>query len=241
MQDRLEENSSAALANRARRTGAMYIPYLLFGAPLFLRSKLIVPADPAATAANILASSNLYRATVVTDLISYVLYIVLAYLFYTLLRRVSRPWAIVGTLFTLAGCIVLIIASVLLMAPLLLLDDTAFHAIGLAQRQELAAFALRLFVDGYSIGLLLFGAQWLVMGPLFAKSRLVPALIGYLLFAGGIGWIAFATATLLGSPLRNTLQGIVLPVGGLSELALAAWLLVFAGWRAAKGTPIDAN
>ena len=75
----------------------MYIPYLAFGLPLFFRAPLIVPNNAASTAANIIASESLYRLTVVTDLVSYVLYIVLAYLFYTLLREVSRPWATVGT------------------------------------------------------------------------------------------------------------------------------------------------
>ena len=128
------------LGRTARLTGAMYIPYLAFGIPLFLRVRLIVPNDAAATAANILSSESLYRITVITDLVSYGLYIVLAYLFYLLLRGVSRPWAAVATLLTLAGCVVLISASALLTAPLLLLHEPA-HA------QHLAANALQVFIE----------------------------------------------------------------------------------------------
>jgi hypothetical protein len=234
--DAIAVPSLAPVARRARLTGAMYIPYLLFGVPLFLRARLIVPSDAAATAANILASESLYRVTVITDLISYFLYIGLAYLFYLLLREVSRPWAAVATLFTLAGCVVLIVSTALLTAPLLLLDNSAFHAIAPAQREELALVALKLFGQGYTIGLFLFGAQWLIMGPLFARSRLVPRLIGYWLLAGGVGWVALAVATLLGSPVRTTLQGFVLPVAGLAEIALGAWLLIFAGWKANDAT-----
>src|SRR3954454_17303025 len=125
----VEETSPVTIRLRARLTGAMYIPYLAFGMPLFLRAPLIVPRDAAATAANILGSETLYRISVVTDLISYILYIALAYLFYVLLREVNRPWAALATLFTLAGCIVLIVSTALLTAPLLLLDSSAFHAI----------------------------------------------------------------------------------------------------------------
>src|SRR4051794_18071404 len=89
--DEAVEFSPATINRGARLTGAMYIPYLAFGVPLFLRTPLIVPTDASATAANILASERLYRITVVTDLVSYGLYIVLAYLFYTLLRQVNRP------------------------------------------------------------------------------------------------------------------------------------------------------
>lgn len=225
-------SASATLKRRARLTGALYIPYLAFGMPLFLRTKMIVPADSTLTATHILASADLYRWTIVTDVFSYALYIALAYLFYALLRPVHRSWAAVATLLTFAGCVVLLASSVLLTAPLVLLDDNAFPAIALVARQELSVFALKLFAQGYTIGLLLFGFQWLIMGPLFAKSALVPKPIGYALFAGGIGWVAFAVAALLASPLRTPLQAIVLPLGGLSEVALGLWLLIFAGWRA---------
>jgi hypothetical protein len=225
---------TATPARLARLTGAMYLPYLAFGAPMFLRTRLIVSNDPAATAANILASRSLYELTIVTDLVSYALYVVLAYLFYLLLRDVNRPWAAISALFTFAGCVVLIAATTLLTAPLLLLDAGAFQAMPLPQRQELGLFALKLFTQGYSIGLFLFGLQWLVMGPLFARSRLVPAAIGYWLLAGGVGWVALVVATLLGSPARLALQAIVLPVAGLAEVALGIWLLVFAGWRVTR-------
>jgi len=231
--------SPTTIARQARLTGAMYIPYLAFGILLFLRTPLIVQADAVATATNILASETLYRITMITDLVSYALYIVLAYLFYTLLRQVNQPWAAIATLFTFAGCIVLIISTAFLTAPLLLLAGSGFHAIELSQRQELAFFALKLFAQGYTIGLFLFGAQWLIMGPLFAKSRLVPRAIGYWLLVGGIGWVLLAVATLLGSPLRPILQAVVLPVAGFAELALGLWLLIFAGWRAAAPATPD--
>jgi hypothetical protein len=223
---------AAVIRRRARLTGAMYIPYLAFGLPLFFRARMIVPGNAAATAAKILASEGLYRITIVTDLVSYGLYVVLAYLFYLLLREVNREWAAIATLFTLGGCMVVMVATAVLTAPLLLLHDGTFNALALAQRQELALFSVKLFTQAYSIGLFLFGVQWLIMGPLFAASRLVPRAIGYWLFAGGVGWIALVVATLLGSPARPMLQAIVLPVAGLAEIALGLWLLIFAGWKA---------
>src|SRR5947209_13803461 len=98
---RTDMNTSAAamtapmtLPQRARVTGAIYLPYFAFGLPLFLRARLIVPTNANATAAKILASQSLYRATIVSDLVSYGLYIALAYLFYTLIRPVNRSWEI---------------------------------------------------------------------------------------------------------------------------------------------------
>src|SRR5689334_2451098 len=79
-----------------RATAGVYILYFIAGFPLLLRSSLIVPANAVATAAKIASSETLYRITMVTDLVSYALYLGLAYLFYLLLRHVNRPWALLG-------------------------------------------------------------------------------------------------------------------------------------------------
>src|SRR5579864_403598 len=111
---------SGAFPSRAlsRVTAGVYLLYFIAGVPLLLRSSLIVPGNASATATKILASELLYRATMVTDLVSYSLYLGLAYLFYLLLRHVNRSWALLGALLAVAGCIVLIVATSLLSAPL---------------------------------------------------------------------------------------------------------------------------
>src|SRR5512140_1236932 len=80
----------------SRVTAGVYLLYFIAGFPLLLRSSLIVPGNAAATAAKITASEALYRFTMVTDLVSYALYLGLAYLFYLLLRHVNQPWALMG-------------------------------------------------------------------------------------------------------------------------------------------------
>lgn len=220
---------------RARLTGAMYIPYILAAVPLSLRSGLVVPSDAAATAANIAASETLYRTTLVTDLLGDALYVVLAYLFYSLLRTVSRPWAAISALFTLSGCVVQIVATAVLTAPLLLLTGNVAHLMALPQRQELALLAIRLFSQAYSIGLFFFGMQWLVMGPLFA--RLIPRPIGWLLFAGGMGWIVLSSATLIAPSVALAIRTPVMAVGGPAEIVLGLWLL-FKGVNSSRYTSV---
>lgn len=219
-----EEDSS--LSRIARITGGIYLLYFIAGIPLILRSSLIVPTDAAATAAKITASETLYRVTIVTDLVSYSLYLGLAYLFYLLLRNVSRPWALMGTLFTIAGCIVLIMATAALTAPLALLGGNEFNEIGAPERQELALLAIKIYTQAFIIGLLLFGVQWLIMGPLFVLSGFVPRVIGYLLTVGGVAWVSFAIASLIEPPVGKAIQPIVLAIGSLAEIALALWLLL---------------
>jgi hypothetical protein len=209
-----------------RVTAGVYLLYFIAGFPLLLRSSLIVPTDAVATAAKIIASETLYRITMVTDLLSYTLYLGLAYLFYLLLRHVNRPWALLGALVTVAGCIVLIVATSLLSAPLALLTGDFYNATSLPERQELALLAIKVYNQAFIIGLLLFGVQWLIMGPLFARSRVIPRAVGYLLTAGGVAWVAFAVASLIAPPVGAALRPIVLAIGSLAEIVLAISLLV---------------
>ena len=226
MPKKLRDDPDSSTSRLARITGGIYLLYFFAGMPLILRSSLIVPTDASATAARITASETLYRVTIVTDLVSYSLYLGLAYLFYLLLRKVSRPWALMGTLFTIAGCIVLITATAALTAPLALLSGNAFTGIAAPERQALALFAIKIYTQAFLIGLLLFGVQWLIMGPLFVLSGFVPRVLGYLLTAGGVGWVSFAIASLLAPPVGLTIQPVVLAVGSLAEIALALWLLL---------------
>ena len=210
----------------SRVTAGVYLLYFIAGVPLLLRSSLIVPGNASATATKIVASEFLYRATMVTDLVSYALYLGLAYLFYLLLRHVNRPWALLGALLTVAGCIVLIVATSFLSAPLVLLTGTSYTAISLAERQELSLFALKIYNQAFVIGLLLFGFQWLIMGPLFSLSQVIPRAVGYILTAGGVAWVAFAVASLVRPPLGVAMQPGVLAIGSLAEIALAVSLLL---------------
>jgi hypothetical protein len=232
MPRKVRDEQEGSIMRIARLTGGTYLLYFIAGMPLILRSSLIVPTDAAATAAKITASETLYRATIFTDLVSYSLYLGLAYLFYLLLRHVSRPWAVMGTLFTIAGCIVLIMATAALTAPLALLTGNDFNAIGLPERQELALLALKIYTQAFIIGLLLFGVQWLIMGPLFALSGFIPRPIGYLLTAGGVAWVSFAVTSLMAPSAGKSMQPVVLAIGSLAEIALALWLL----FRGAKGS-----
>jgi len=209
-----------------RATAGVYILYFIAGFPLLLRASLIVPANAVATAAKITSSETLYRITIVTDLVSYALYLGLAYLFYLLLRHVNRPWALLGALLTVGGCIVLIVATSLLSAPLALLTGDFYKAISLPERQELALLAIKIYNQAFIIGLFLFGVQWLIMGPLFALSRVVPRAVGYLLTAGGIAWVAFAVASLIAPPIGAAMRPFVLAIGSIAEIALAVFLLV---------------
>lgn len=223
------------LSRSPRPAGAVWALYFVVAMPLAWRSSLIMPGDPAATASAILAHATLFRASLATDLVSYGLYMVFTYLLYCLLAPIDRHQAAVGTLFTLAGCAVLIAATPILTLPLSLLDTTQPQVMALAERQELALTAVRTYGQFYTVGLLMFGLQWLTLGPLFARSALVPRSLGWLLTIAGLLWAAMAVMALAFPGSGTALKAVAMRVGGLAELALALWLLFNRGGRMSGG------
>lgn len=219
-------NTTTPAMAQARVIGAAYILYFLAALPLSVRSSMVVGADPAATATNIMASESLYRLTIVTDLLSYALYLVLTYLIYLLLRDVNRKWAAIAAIFSVSGCLVQIVSTSWLMVPLILLKDPSWQALALPAREELALAAIKSFGQGYSIALFFFGLFDLLMGLLFAASRMIPRVIAWLLVLAGAGWIVLVVTTLLSPQLAPMVQPVVLPLGALAEVALGLWLLL---------------
>lgn len=198
-----------------RLAGILYVVYFLSALPLALRTSMIRLSDPAATAAHILASEQLYRATIVSDLASYAAYIALTVLLARIGALVSRSWAIVAALLSLAGCVVLIAATALLTVPL-----------ARPPSPQLSTLALRLYAQGYNESLLLFGAFCAIMGALFFAGRLLPRLLGLFLAVAGFAWMALSAANIVVPVLGSALAPSVLPFGAAAELALGVWLLI---------------
>ena len=93
----------------ARVAGLMYLLVALLApfAEFFVRKGLIVPGDPAATAANVVASESLFRAGFASDLAVFVMEVALAAVLFVLFRPVSRPLALVMAFARLAMATVL--------------------------------------------------------------------------------------------------------------------------------------
>jgi uncharacterized protein DUF4386 len=67
----------------------------------------------------------------------------------------------------------------------------------------------------------LFGGFCICLGWLIVRSNPVPRVIGILLIAAGVGWLAFSFP-----PVRLAVAPIALPLGLLAEGSLMLWLLI---------------
>ncbi len=220
----------------ARTAGLFYVVTILAGlfAEIFVRGKLIVAGDAAATAHNILASETLFRLGFAADLVGGAAYVVVTLLLYELLKPVNRPVALLAVLFSLVGSAIGAASTVAHIAPLLLLKGASYlNVFNTAQLQAMAYFSLKLHAQGYLVCLIFFGCYCLLLGWLIFNSTFMPRTVGVLIAISGAALLVNSFGLFVAPPIGDAVNTYVLALDGLGEIALTVWLLVM-GVNSAK-------
>jgi hypothetical protein len=224
-----EWTAEASPRFKARMAGLLYLIVGVAGgfAEVFVRGKLVVSGDAAATAANILAHESLYRFGGVADLIGLAGDTALAVIFYELFRPVSRSLSLLAAFFRLMFVAVMAANTVNHFAVLIFLrgshDAGTFTA---AQLQTQAQVALRLHALGYNIALVFFGVACLLLGVLIYRSTFMPRLVGVLAAIAGVGYLINSFVHFLAPSFGAFGFQYVLVPCGMGELVLILWLAV---------------
>jgi hypothetical protein len=223
----------------ARIAGVLYLFCIAAGcfAELVVRAKLVVPGDAAATASNIMASPLLYRLGFFADFAGFTAGMVIAVLFYRLLKPISPTLALLDFMLAIVSNVVSIVALILLFAPLILLNGGAqWKFLQPGQLEELALLSIRLYELGFAINLALFGFECWVAGYLIYKSTFLPRILGVLLSVGGACYLINSFVDFMPANFADFLFPYILLPSLLAETLLALWLTVFglncARWHA---------
>lgn len=213
----------------ARTAGALYLIVILGGifAEVFVRGELIVWGDAAATAHNILAHEQLYRAGFAAGVVILLCNVPLALIFFELLRVVERRLAMMVVFFILVGTAVEAVNLFNHLEPLILLKGAAMPAGPEAEALYARAYApLKLFSVGYGVSLAFFGGYCLTTGYLIFRSSFLPRLLGLLLALGGAGYLVNSFALFLSPALAAGLFPAILLPAFVGETSLSLWLLL---------------
>lgn len=223
MTERAEEASPRF---QARMAGMIAWITTTSGFAAIVSGGLVVYDNAATTAHNILAHETLFRLAVAGDVIG-LLYIAYTLLLYNLFRPVNRSLSLLAAFFSLVGCAVGAVNSLLLLAPLVVLQGVpSLSAFRVEQLQALALLFLKLHAQGGNISLVLFGSYNLLIGYLIFRSTFLPRILGVLLAISGVCYLINSFATILAPAFAAQLTPYILIPGG-AELLLALWLVVF--------------
>ena len=213
----------------SRIGGILYLYIIvaaLFG-EMYVRDRLIVRGDAAATASNILGSETLFRVSVAGELITCLCDVALAGILYVLFRPVSRNVSLLAAANRLTFAGVYCVSKFFLVAALILLDGSDYlQALDPGELSALAYASLRMHGFGYGISLAFFGVHCGLLGWLVYRSGYAPRAIGVLLVIGGAGYLAHSvTQTLSPATAGSLFPWIILPAFP-AELGLTLWLLL---------------
>jgi Domain of unknown function (DUF4386) len=213
----------------ARIGGLAYLIIIVAGAmgEIFIRSKMIVPDNAAATTQNISASPLLWRIGVFGDLVMHVFDLVLAVVYYTLFKRVSKPLALLSLLFGMIQTAVLVANKLNLMMPLFLLADAHYlKAFDPQQLQAWSYLSIQTHEYGFGFGLIFFGFSCLLDGYLIFIFKFLPRVLGILVFLAGLCYLTNSFLLIFSLKLEGALFGVLLgPLAFIGEFSMCLWLL----------------
>ncbi len=213
----------------ARLAGLLYL-VVAIAAPFsffYMRSRLIVPGDAAATASNILASEGLFRMAIASDAIVFLSEIVLVALLYALLKPVSKTLALATVFARLAMAVMQAVNLLNYLVVLMLLSGADYLAVFTPdQLQALALVFLTAYEDVALIWGTFFGLQFIGLGYLVYKSGYFPKVLGVLLLCSAVGYLTDSFGNFL-APQYDAIYALLVIVMAIAgELVFTLWLLI---------------
>jgi hypothetical protein len=195
---------------------ALLAPFAQFG----VLQTLVVPADAAATIANIAGSAGLFRAAIAALLVVAVLDVVVAWALYLLLRPVNEGLALLVAWLRVAYAAVFADALVNLLDVAQLLNGATATAGQSAQLPGPVASSIASFTNGWDLALALFGLSLVGLGALILKSIDFPRVLGALVSLAGIGYLADSFGAILVPGYSLTVSTLTF----VGEALLIVWL-----------------
>ena len=211
----------------ARIGGGLYLIIIALGlsGETFIRDKLIVSGDAAATAANIASMEPLWRFGIGAELFLLLCAVTLTWIFYILLRPVSGDLALLAVFFNLVSMALEAVIQLSFVAAMFPLGKAAYlKAFTPEQLSVMAQLPARLYSYGFGFSLIFFAGYCLVMGYLIFRSGYLPRTLGILLQVAGLCYLTNSFALVLAPDFQNRIFPAILAPAFIGELSLALWL-----------------
>ncbi len=213
----------------ARTGGVLYLIIIVIGLfdEAYVRNRIIVSGDAAATAANIRSLEWLWRFGIGAEYLLLICAVALTLIFYLLLRPVSRELALLAVFFNLVSLAVEAAVQLYLVGALFPLGDAGYlKAFAPEQRYALATLTVKSHGYGFGVALIFFGCVCLIDGYLIFKSGFLPKAIGILMQVAGLCYLTNSFALILAPTLADRIFPAVLVPAFIGELSLCLWLLI---------------
>jgi uncharacterized protein DUF4386 len=220
------DNSQRTAAKIAGVTGLLAVVIVVFGNYVLL-SPLIVAADAAQTARNIVAHQTQVRLALTCFLVYTANVVVLLAALYVILKPAGRILALLGALFRLVFALLWLLSTLNLLGALRMVGTAAYLQVFQPDYlQALARLQIAANFDDYYVGLPFFGLAATICAYLWLKSGYIPkalAVFGVIASA----WCVICAFVFLIFPNFNKIVNDYIfdtPMA-IFELVVSLWLL----------------
>ena len=220
-------NSETSLIIYARVAGLAYVLIILIGifSVSYIETSLVVSGDDADTVKNLLANQLRFRISVLSEILMFVLVILLSLALYVILKRVDQNLALLALLWRFGEAIVgggvAVLSGII---PLLLLNCES--ALDAEQLQSLVGLFLAVRGAGLDVVLIFVGVGGTLFCYLFYKSKLIPRLLAAWGMLTYLSMLILAIVSILVPDIPESTKMLFYTPGGLFEIIIGLWLLI---------------
>lgn len=195
----------------------------------YIRSKVFVPGDAAATAAHIVASEFLFRAAIVNILVSQVFFFFFGLTLFRLFKDIDRKTATVLLAASMMTVGIAVVNVLNLFGALVAVSQADYLKVFTPEQlNAIATFFLRMN-GSFGQGLLeiFWTPFYLCFGLLVLKSRFLPKILGVLLLIMSIGYaVNILTKFLVPQFYPAFFTQLAMSLGALGGIPTMLWLLI---------------
>ncbi len=224
----------------ARITGGVYVVYIVANVLATMLGQIGMGGAPEVYQA-IVTNQGSFRLALTLALVTGLLFVLVAWGLYVLLRPVNRSLALLFLVLNAVG-VAIAGASLIWLMPALLQGDagSGMQTFSAGQLEGVAYLSINVYKLGFVTSQLFLGAWLFPLGYLVYRSRLLPRFLGVLLILDGIAeMIWFLQALLLPDYPAVHTPGLI--VSFVAEVGLALWLLVMGVKPVASGAGTGAH
>ena len=213
--------TAPSMAGTARVTALLYLGLAVTGMLGFLlvRPLLHAGGDPSATLANLVDRPGLARVGVALEMGIVLTQALAALWFYRLFRPVDRFAAGTIAVFGMVNAVVILGSAALLATATQIAADPFGDAAATVQLAYVVSENL------WGVGGLFFGLWLVPMGICVLRSQHMPRALGWVLVAGGGGYLLSAFVTYL-APDLGAVSGVLVVPATVGELWIIGYLLL---------------
>jgi hypothetical protein len=234
------EDVIASPKRLARIAGLLYLAVAVLAAFAFgyVLTRVYIPGNSAATAANVAANAGLVRLGVVADLAQATIMVFLAMTLHRLLRHVNRNAAGAMVILVAIATTIMCLNLVFEYAALLVATNSAYvAAFGAQGAAALVLLLLDLHHHGFLIAQIFFGLWLVPLGYLAFRSGMFPKALGVVLILAGVCYLVDVLAMFLAPGLGARIHTFVAVIPAtVAELWMVLYLLVVGVRTRTQGT-----